>query len=253
MVRGLYIASTGMVVQSKQMDLISNDLANATTTGYKKSTSIAESFPEVLLTRLNDYQNGISNDQIVGSINFGATIDEVYTDYTQGSVINSSNPTDLAIQGDGFFVINAPEGELYTRDGSFQIDQNGNLVTKEGYAVMGMNGPISFGEDFLNGIHDIVIKETGEIQINGETIDQIQLTAFTDNQNLEKLGDNFYRGGEKQPFDGYVLQYFTEASNVNPVTTMVDMIKVSRAYETNQKMIQTQDQLLGKAINELGK
>lgn len=253
MIRGLYIAGTGMNVQSKQMDLISNDLANVTTTGYKKTNAITKSFPEVLMTRLYDSQNGINNEATIGNVNFGATIDSVYTDYTQGSVINSDSPTDLAIQGDGFFVINSPEGELLTRDGKFQINKEGNLVTKEGYSVMGQSGAINLGNEFLKTKNELSILEDGSVQVNGETIDKLQITAIEDNQSLQKTGDNFYKGGQKKNFEGYVLQYFTEASNVNPVNAMVEMIKVSRAYETNQKMIQVHDQLLGKAVNELGK
>lgn len=254
MVRGLYIANTGMNVQTKKMDIISNDLANVNTTGYKKDVAVMSSFPEILTARIEDIQNHVPNNGVIGTMNFGVKLDGVYTQHVQGSLMNSGNPTDLSLQGDGFFQINTPNGVKYTRDGGFSINQDGALVTKEGYGVLGENGPVQLGGEFLSRGGELQIKSNGDITIDNEIVDRLSIVAFADNQSLNKIADNLYEGdGAQIPFTGSVLQGFLEASNVNPVTAMVDMITVSRAYEANQKMIQVQDSLLAKSVNELGR
>ena len=254
MVRGLYIANTGMNVQTKRMDIISNDLANVNTTGYKKDVAVIKSFPDLLAMRIDDTQNHASNEGVIGGMNFGAKIDGIYTQYVQGSLINTGTATDLAIQGEGFFSIQTPNGVKYTRDGSFSINPNGELVTKEGYLVLGENGPISLGEEFLTTSSEVQIKNTREVVINDQIVDRLEIVNFEDNNGLQKIADNLYEGtGNRVAFQGSVTQGFLEASNVNPVTAMVDMITVSRAYEANQKMIQVHDNLLGKAVNEVGR
>ena len=254
MVRGLYTAATGMNVQAKRMQVISNDLANTTTTGYKKDIAVVSAFGEVLMTRLQDTQKNIPNEKSIGKMTYGAKIDEVYTDFTQGSIVPTGEKTDIAIQGDGFFVVQTPNGLAYTRDGGFTINQNGMIVTKEGYEVQGESGSISLGEDFLSTSGEIVIGKKGEITLDGEAIDTLRMVQFDEESEIEKLDDNLYRSEEAgRNFEGTLIQGYLESANVNPVTAMVDMITVSRAYETNQKMIQTQDNLLGKAVNELGR
>lgn len=254
MIRGLYIANTGMNVQTKRMDIISNDLANVNTAGYKKDTAVVSSFPEILTARIEDMQNHVPNDAHIGTMTFGAKVDGVYTQFVQGSVMNTGSPTNMAIQGNGFFSISTPNGTKYTRDGSFSINQAGNLVTQEGHPVLGQRGVISLGEEYLQSGSELQIKTNGEVMINGEVVDKLSIVAFADNQSLTKLEDNLYEGGGGTvAFEGTVLQGFLETSNVNPVTAMVDMITVSRAYEANQKMIQVHDNLLGKAVNELGR
>jgi len=254
MVRGLYTAAMGMNVQAKRLELVSNDLANASTTGYKKDVAVVSSFKEEYLARLNDTQNFTPNNEVIGKITYGAKVDEVYTDFTQGSVISTNLETDLAIQGDGFFTVQTPNGLAYTRDGNFSINQLGQLVTKEGYNVMGQEGIIDFGEAYFTQGSPFVVQSNGEIYVDGAYIDTLDLATFADQRALTKQDDNLYTAnGERGEFTGSVIQNFLEVSNVNTVSAMVDMITVSRAYETNQKMIQTQDMLLGKAVNDLGR
>ena len=254
MVKGLYTAATGMNVQSKRLEVISNDLANTTTTGYKRDVAVVSSFGKVLMNRLEDTQRNVPNENSIGEMTYGAKIDEVYTDFTQGSIIPTGEKTDLAIQGDGFFVVQTPNGIAYTRDGGFSINQNGELVTKEGYLVQGSEGSITLGEEFLSTSGNISIGKKGEFSLNGELIDTLRIVQFPENTDMDKLSDNLYTStGTGVPFEGTLIQGYLESANVNPVTAMVDMITVSRAYETNQKMIQTQDNLLGKAVNELGR
>lgn len=254
MIRGLYTAATGMNVQSKKLDIISNDLANVSTTGYKKDTTIISSFGEELLSRLNDREGGVSNNAEIGPITWGAKVADIHTDYTQGSIINTNEDLDVAIQGDGFFVVQTPNGTAYTRDGNFTVNQNGSLVTRDGYAVMGENGPIEFGEDYLNTGGNIKIKADGEVILDDISIDYLDMASFADNQELTKMNDNLYiTTSARQEFNGSLIQGYLEASNVNSVEAMVDMITVSRTYEANQKVLQTQDSLLGKAVNDIGR
>ncbi len=254
MVRGLYTAATGMNVQAKKLEVISNDLANSNTTGYKKDTAIISSFQEVLMTRLNDRQHQVPNNKAIGTMTYGAKIDEVYTDFTQGSIISTGETADVAISGNGFFVVQTPNGVAYTRDGNFSINQYGDLVTKEGYSVMGTDGAISLGEDFFSTGGNLAINENGEVYLDEVYIDTLDMANFDDTRLLNKIDNNLYTAtGARSEFTGSLIQGYLETANVNPVTAMVDMITVSRAYETNQKMIQTQDGLLSKAVNELGR
>lgn len=254
MVKGLYTAAMGMNVQAKRLDIISNDLANTDTTGYKKDVAVVASFKEEYLKRLNDSQNFRPNEETIGSMVYGAKVDEIYTDFTQGSVISTGLETDLALQGEGFFTVQTENGLAYTRDGNFTVNQFGALVTKEGYPVMGQEGPIELGEDYFSTGDKIVVQSSGEVYVGTTYIDTLDIANFTDTNALTKMNDNLYTSnGERVEFTGGVIQSFLEKSNVNTVSAMVDMIAVARAYETNQKMVQTQDNILGKAVNELGR
>ncbi len=255
MIRGLYTAATGMNVQTKKLDVISNDLANVATTAYKKDTTIIASFPQVLASRIDDMQNHTPNNGTIGNMSLGAKVDEVYTNFIQGSVIKTDNMLDVAIQGEGFFAVQTPGGVLYTRDGNFSVNQEGQVVTKEGYFVLSQEGiPLELGQDFLSNGGTVVIKEAGEVYRGNEFIDTLALIRFEDPKTLTKVNDNLYEAAAPgTPAPGSFIQGFLEASNVNPVTAMVDMITVSRAYEANQKVIQTQDTLLDKTVNELGR
>ena len=266
MIRGLYTSGLGMTTQMKRLDVISNNLANVNTSGYKKDDAIVSSFPEMLMTRINDTKNingAINNHDYnnikipvpIGKVTLGVQVDEIYTNFTQGSFIRTDEKFNLAIQGEGFFVINTPGGEeRFSRDGSFVVDINGQLKTQEGNLVMGDEGVITLDEDYLTQVHEVFVDDIGTIIIDGEYIDTIRMVSFEDNNSLKKIGDNLYEGTDTPtPFEGKILQGYVEGSNVNPVAAMVDMITVSRTYEANQKMIQVHDSLMGKAVNEIGK
>lgn len=253
MIRGLYTAATGMNAQSKKMDVISNDLANVNTTGYKKDDVVISSFGEVLVSKIGGGPS-TGPDGPIGSMSLGVRVDEVYTQFAQGSLVKTSGIADIAIQGDGFFVVDTPAGEAYTRDGKFSITSEGMLVTQEGYAVMGENGPIELGEVFLQQGGKLQFDENGQVLLEGEVIDTLDIAVFEDTRSLRKIDNNLLQSdAERVPFEGKLLEGFLEASNVNPVTAMVEMITVSRAYEANQKMIQVHDNLLGKAVNEIAR
>lgn len=258
--RGLYTASTGMTTQMQRMDVISNNLANVNTTGFKRDDATIRSFDDVMLERINDpkdpYGSPYFNEQI-GELGFGVTIDQVNTDFSTGSHVITDSPLDFAIDGDGFFTIAVPQAdgtytEGYTRNGSFKLSSDGFLVTSDGYKVQGQNGDINLGQ--YNDIPGVT--DNGEIVIDGEIVEQLKIVSFEDNSTLRKINDDYYSTTESSVETTptcTINQGFLETSNVNSVEEMVELISLSRNYETNQKMIQAQDTIMGKAATELGR
>jgi flagellar basal-body rod protein FlgG len=260
MIRGLYIAASAAISETKRIDVISNNIANVNTSGFKKDTMITESFPNILMKRIGatDYRDIAARAPItskigyIGKMNNGVRVDEVFTNFEQGSISTSGNPLDLALQGKGFFSVETPNGERYTRSGEFTLDSEGFITTKEGYKVQGQNGPIQVDGE------NIVINEDGQVFSDGIEIDALKLVDFNDYTLLKKEGDALYidssgDAGNVKESEGLVLQGSFEASNVNSVKMMVEMITMLRSYEANQKVIKTHDELLGKSVNEIGR
>lgn len=188
----------------------------------------------------------------IGNMSYGVHADEVYTSFEQGSLAPSSNPLDIAFQGKGFFAIETPKGERYTRNGEFTLDAEGYVTTKEGYRVLGQNGYIQ-----IQG-KNITINENGKVFSDENEVDTLKLVDFMDYKLLQKEGDALFAdvSGDPQNMieaEGLIQQGFTEASNVNSVKQMVEMITVLRSYEANQKVIRTHDDLLQKAANDIGR
>ena len=278
MIRGLFTGASGMSAQQVRLDAISNNLANVDTDGYKRDVAVHKAFAELLLRRTND--DGLtlnpfgSGDMapIVGKIGTGVENNELYTEFEQGALKETDNDFDLAMDGKGFFAIQTPYGERYTRSGDFVLGKEGFLETKEGYPVLGENGPLQVkannfkvdkdGNVFVNRTFQddpfrLVSRE--ENTWDGlEKLDALKIVGFPKDRFIAKQGDSLWRSTDLSG-DAAVLakgsrptitQGFVEASNVNPVLEMVRMIEVNRAYEANQKTIQSEDSMLGKLINE---
>ena len=278
MIRGLYIGASGMTAQMHKMDALANNLANVDVTGYKRDTSVSKAFPEMLIRRLNDdgqYKfpfGSMDTSPIVGKIGAGVELNEVYTVFSQGALKETGNPFDLALDGEGFFAVETPTGERYTRNGSFLINTEGTLVTTEGYPVLGENGRINLKEN------NFVIDKQGKIYRNDvfaddperlvsmteneweelALVDNLRIVDFERTRYLKKQGGSLWNSN-RESGDAFaketggstkIIQGFLEGSNVNSVTEMVRMIEVNRAYEANQKVIQTQDNLTGRLIND---
>ncbi|MTI46853.1 flagellar hook-basal body protein [Sporosalibacterium faouarense] len=353
---GLYSSTTALLLNQKRLDAVSNNIANINTTGYKKDVVISQSFPEVLLSKINDglsgnrttpfkgvevTQNGdvyslsinsgyfkietpegishnremnfvvdddgylrtyfkdnngkiktqgenyvlgqngrirvedsnieitqdgrvVSNGQVmdnlvsfplpnvIGTTSGGVRLDRVATNFIQGDLRQTGNQLDFALKGDGFFKVHTPQGDMYTRDGSFTLNENGELITTEGYFVLGQYGSIvAEGDDFT-------INEKGQIINNGEAIDSLDIVTLDNIEDLRKQGNNLYKleeGVEPQEseFNGQVIRGYLEGSNVDTIKEMVKMITLMRNYESNQKIIRSHDEMLGKAINEIAK
>lgn len=252
--RGLYTAAVGMITQMNRMDIVTNNIANANTTAFKKDIDITQSFSDELMYRLNDSNSSLNTNKSIGSVSLGNFVSEVYTDFSAGSLEQTENPYDLAISGSGFFTIsytleNGETSEKYTRDGSFTLNNEGFLVTTEGYKVLGENGEINIP----NGI--VTISENGYIYCDGEYVDRLKLTDVENTESLRKIGDNIYSSTDETvltQFNGSIMQNYLEGSNVNIVEEMVEIISLSRVYEANAKMIETEDSILQKAVSQIG-
>jgi len=200
--------------------------------------------------RMVDTLKMYSGSKVIGTLNGGAAVNEVVTAFVQGNFKETGSPTDFAIKGEGFFVLEVDGEERYTRDGSLIIDAEGFLTSKDGHRVIGERGEIWIGGSSME------VLGNGEIYVEGDYVDTLRLAAFEDPKQAVKVGDNLYRAREdaqmKQP-DGEILQGFLESSNVNAVKEMVNMMTAFRAYETNQRVVMAFDEMIGKAVNEVGK
>ena len=261
--RGLYTAATGMVAETVRTDSIANNLANANTSGYKRDDVIDEEFHPMLLRRIDDHSKqdvtsfkGFSlggQAPVVGKLGLGAYTAGIATDHSQGDMQTTGNPLDLAISGEGYFAVQTPQGVRYTRDGNFYRSANGQLVTVKGQAVLDTaNQPITIPEETTS----ISVGAKGEFYANNEEIGQLQFVQFGGPQAVLKQGNNLYfpqNNAQPQPASGEVQQGMLERSNVNTVSEMVNLIANYRVYEANSKAVTTQDAMLDKSVNEVGR
>lgn len=356
MFRGLYTAVSSMQTNQRMLDITSNNMANVNTTGFKKDVLVAETFPEVLIKKINgeipnqtiklngnldidrdgegyilstergfftvegpmgksysrdlkftvdedgylrtygrtsggeiDWtegnfvlsgqgtrirvdNNNVQIDQrgritagggpmdlihrpaqdVIGTINGGKRFERTHVNFLQGTLEETGSPLNFAIDGTGFFRVQTPEGPMYTRNGSFSLGPNGNLVTAEGYLLLGQNGPINVGNQ------EFQVKENGQVIVAGQLVNQISMTDISNLNSLDKFGQSYYivREGlevEETPFTGEVLQGFLEGSNISTIDEMVKMISTMRSYEASSKMVKAYDEMLQKAVNDIGK
>lgn len=254
MIRGWYTGASGMNAQQNRLDAISNNLANVDTAGYKRDITVSKSFSELLLRRTNldgVYETPVGSADaapVIGKLGLGVETNENYTDFTQGSFRQTDTNTDVAFMGKGFFAVQTPAGERYTRDGNFLVGKEGILETKDGYPVLGESGYIYVSDDKFTVNEDGMIysEETSEL------IDRFKAVRFDDERYLQKTGANLYRStdisGPAVIAEGTArprfLQGYIETSNVNVVNEMVQMIEVNRAYEANQKTITSEDSMM---------
>lgn len=256
MVKGLYTAYTGLVNSQNRHDVVSNNLANSTTTGYKKEGATTQSFDAVYGIKVKDATVGHMN-QNIGELNLGAKIGETYRSWEQGSLKSTNASYDFALGGNGFFSISftskaGVESTMYTRDGSFQLDADGYLVTKDGDYVLGENGPIQVPTN----TGSLSVDSLGNITADGQFVDRFALVDFEDYDYLKMYGENLFQtvdGATEKDCTASVNQGYLEASNINVVTEMVDMINIARQFESGQKVMNTIDDMLGKitGISEL--
>ncbi|MBP3263157.1 flagellar hook-basal body protein [Pseudobutyrivibrio sp.] len=265
MVKGLYTAYTGMVNEQRRMDVMTNNLANSATTGYKKEAMVAQAFDERLAIKIKDTSALHNMPESIGYISLGAKVGETYTNWDQGAFQITDKDSDVAIAGRGFFAIaftnKAGETSIkYTRDGAFTVDSEGFLRTSDGDYVLNQDAALNstLGEDSYVQIDPSLpysIAKDGTISQNGEEVDTIGLVDVADYDYINKYGENLYDlidGGQIIESEGYMEQGMLEASNVNVVDEMVSMIQIARAYEAGQKMIQTEDATLDKTVNNVG-
>ncbi len=261
MLRSLWTAASGMIGQQFNIDTISNNLANVNTSGFKKNRA---DFEDLLYQTLQLAGTPATEETVVPvGVQVGHGVKPAATQkiYTQGALQSTGNPADMAIEGEGFFRALLFDGSFgYTRDGSFKIDSNGQLVTSNGYRLM---PEITLPEGFV--ADSLTVSQDGRVSVkvggNDEIIEvgQLELYRFVNPAGLEAIGENLVKAtngsgdpiGGRPGFDGMgkVIQRFLEMSNVSVVQEMVDMIVAQRAYEFNSKAIQTSDSMLATATS----
>ena len=256
MIRSLWIARTGLDAQQTQLDVISNNLANVSTTGFKRSRAV---FEDLLYQTLRQPgAQSTQQTQISSGLQIGTGVRPVATEriHTQGNLQQTGNALDMAIQGNGFFQIQLPDGTTaYTRDGSLQLDNQGQLVTASGYPL---SPAITIPADALS----ITIGKDGTVSVlqAGQAaptqVGSIQLATFVNPAGLQSSGENLFlesaSSGTATPNTpgsngaGVINQNYVETSNVNVAEELVNMITTQRAYELHSRAIQTSDAMLGR-------
>lgn len=252
--RTLSIAATGMLAQQTNVDVISNNIANMNTTGFKRQRA---EFQDLLYQQVERPGSAAGGDAMVPAgiqIGAGVRTGGVYRILEQGALTQTSNPLDIAIQGRGYFQVTLPSGDTaYTRDGSFQVSDQGELVTQDGYTVQ---PGITIPQDAIG----VTISPTGQVQVatagdpQPQTVGQLELATFMNESGLEATGGNLFletaASGQPnvaapgEPGMGTLQQGFLEASNVNPVAEITALITAQRAYEMNSRVVKTADEML---------
>ncbi|CAM4029317.1 flagellar basal-body rod protein FlgG [Rahnella bruchi] len=256
MIPSLYIAKTGLDAQQTNMDVIANNLANVSTNGFKRQRAVFED----LLYQTVRQPGAQSSEQtnLPSGLQIGTGVRPVSTErlFSQGNLSQTSNSKDIAVKGEGFFQVQLPDGTTaYTRDGSFQVDQNGQLVTSSGYQVI---PAITIPANALSMTvgRDGIVSVTQQGQTAAQQVGQLTLSTFINNSGLESMGENLYQETQSSgaPTEstpglngaGLLYQGYVETSNVNVAEELVNMIQTQRAYEINSKAVSTSDEMLQK-------
>jgi flagellar basal-body rod protein FlgG len=225
MERGLYIAASGMLAEMVRQDQIANDLANASTPGYKADRATQKSFGDILLANTVD-------GQTVGPLGLGSRIDSIVTDASPAPARDTGEPLDFAVVGEGWFGVQTPQGTRYTRNGQFAVSPQGTLIDGMGNQVMGKGGgTVTVGKDG---------------KVDPRLIGIFNLTG------VRKIGNSYVTGAASGAATGTIRQGALEGSNADPARSMVDMIASFRAFESGQRVIRTIDETLAKASNVVG-
>ncbi|NOZ42658.1 MAG: flagellar basal-body rod protein FlgG [Alphaproteobacteria bacterium] len=258
--KALSIAATGMIAQQLNVEVISNNIANMNTTGFKRQRAEFQDLLYQNLARVGATSSDTGTISPTGiQVGVGVKTGGVYRITQQGSVVGTGNPLDLAINGNGYFRVLLPNGNnAYTRSGSLQLGPTGQIVTIEGYTVApGLTIPQGATDITINPNGEVLVKLQG--QITPSNIGQLELVAFPNPAGLEAIGSNKFLetpasgtaniGVANTPGFGVILQKFLENSNVNSVSEITALITAQRAYEMNSKVITTADQMMSVTSN----
>lgn len=249
MLRGMYTSISAMVNLQSSQTVITNNIANVNTTGFKEERLMSKTFDDVLISNNDRYFNGVAHYQELGTLNFGVKIDEIKTNYNQGSLVETENQTDFAINGKGFFTVRDNEGNLfYTRDGAFKVNRDGYLVTSSGYSVLNSNNqPIYVGNSSVS------VDTNNNVVLSSGAVHRFNIVDFQDYNSLNKVGSNLYTGEGATATNNYTVKNMQiEGSNVDIIQSTADLMSNLRAFEANQKVVQIMDSTLSKIANEIG-
>ncbi len=236
MIVGLYAGASSMISQGDYQAVIARNLANINTVGYKKNVAVFQS----LISQSQD------KDMTPGT---GSTLGTITTDFSQGTLEYTGNDLDISIKGEGFFVVKADTGILYTRKGQFMLSRDMTIITPEGWPLLGHGGEIQVPQNTKS----ITVKENGNVSADGKGIDKIKITAVPDLTALEPIGGCAYKLSDKVPqpkdsTDFKIAQRYLERSNVNAIDEMVNMISNMRGYQVSHKVTDSIDDTLKKLI-----
>jgi flagellar basal-body rod protein FlgG len=254
MLRSMYIAGTGMLAERNRMNVITNNIVNVDTAGFKKDTMISRSFEDMLIDRINDPAI-IRQTRDVGPLNTGVHVDEAITSFQNGSPEQTEISTDFCLIGPGFFAVQTPAGERYTRAGNFTLNAEGYLLDSFGNYVQGDGGQIQLESDNFGVREDGTIVNLDSAEF--EEMGRLRIVEFENVLGLRKTGDNIYVDyANANPADAEnttVLQGYIETSNVSIAEEMTDMIVCNRTYEANQRALGMIDETLRATVNDIAK
>lgn len=246
MLKGLYTSALSLAVLNKKQEVTANNLANSVTPGYKKETVIEGTFPGMLLRRLDDPPAEDGLPPVVGNIALGVQLTDIVTDYSKGMQVATGDPLHFALNGGGYFTVLTPAGERYTRNGEFNLSAAGVLCTIDGFPVLGQSGEIAAAAG------EISIDSAGAVYSGGRKIDSLRIVTCGEPP-VKEGSSLFFSENVEEMEKPELIQGFIEESNATAITEMVNMIDIMRAYEANQKVLQTHDATLEKAVNEIGR
>jgi flagellar basal-body rod protein FlgF len=246
MIKGIYSSGSSLRPMMARLEVLANNLANLNTTGFKRDTVFMDILKDAGLREAEGKSelDGLDVRQI--------------TDFSEGSLMQTNNPLDVAIQGNGFFVVNTPYGQRYTRNGSFKLAQDGTIVTHEGFAVQGTRGNIQIPDTERTELSGMRISPLGEITRGQASIGKLRIVNF---ENLDQLtkdhGSLFISTAAERPVDPEsqtvaIRQGYLEESNVDGIAEMIEMIEINRNFEASQRALQSQDSTLDKTM-EVGR
>jgi flagellar basal-body rod protein FlgF len=236
-------------------DVIAGNLANVDTPGYKRDMAITGSFQQEMIRSLRRSQRGTEvSTTPIGFLGYGAYVHSIGSDHSQGPLIETQGTLDLGIDGDGYFVVRSPSGDLLTRSGAFKLSPSGMVTTMSGMSLLGMSGPMVIPPEATN----IEILADGTVYVDDRVHDRLRIASLDNPEVAEKVGDGLFRvpqGSVRQAGSGsfVVRQGFLEMSNVDSISEMARMIAGMRTYEACQKMIWAIDQTLDKTVNDVGR
>lgn len=245
MVRGFYMLGSGMLTQTRKLTATSNNLANVETAGYKRNVVTATNFGNIMIHRLNNQTN-----EPIGEISMMTVADKTSVIHSQGNFKETGRTMDFAIEGEGFFAVQGQNGLVYTRNGSFNLDEQGYLVSSDlGGRVMGANGPIRVGTDQFQA------DAQGNITVGNTAVGKLAVFGFADYNTLKPAGKNAYTaaGGAQQIQNSQMKWKNIEGSNIDAAQEMTDAIAIQRGLQTCSQALKMYDQVLSRSVTEIGK
>ena len=250
MLSGIYRAASAMGIAENRLDVISHNLANANTPGFRKSAMVVQTFEKALAEAEQSRSASGNGNAISTKTDF--PLEEIIVNFSQGGMMNTGRSLDVAISGDGFLVVEGPDGPLYTRNGRFHVSTDGELVNAEGYTVTGDGGPISLGAATPGQVE---ISADGSVIVAGNSVGKLRTVTFEDNSKLEPVGSTMFHAPSDSPpaeAELVVLQGFQEQSNASPIHEMIEMIRNTRNHEAAERVLKAIDESLQLATNPRG-